>query len=198
MNLGSIAHGVGFWIGAVVCVPLTLLLISKVFLGPRNSVEEEHIHQYIAESQEIQVKMPLYKSKDYIDDFGRKRIIEFLARGGKGTFTAFYITFYNQEYKKYFTIWFFDPGGFFFVRSNLWDGNNVYLTVNRDEMNSADYGTLEKPVPVLKVTGVDKSLRYEDQDSDTEYMTYHYHTNVKMYLGYEMPKDEFRKRFKDK
>jgi hypothetical protein len=75
------------------------------------------------------------------------------------------------------------------------DKENILITVNEEELNNPAYGTLKKPVPILKFTGVDASLRPDNKDYDQAYMDTVYRNNVEMYLKYLMPKKEFKERF---
>ena len=104
---------------------------------------------------------------------------------------ARYIPFYSPEYKKYFSIMYFD-----FPKVYGYDNKEVYLTVNEDEMNNSAYGTKDNPVPVLKMVGAHESIRDNDRDYDQAYMDSFYHNNVIRYLKYKMPKEEFERRFK--
>ena len=83
----------------------------------------------------------------------------------------------------YFTTW-----GFY--------NKEVFMTVNKDDINNPAYGTKDNPVPVLKMVGVYESIRDNDRDYDQAYMDSFYHNNVIRYLKYKMPKEEFERRFK--
>ena len=63
-------------------------------------------------------------------------------------------------------------------------------------MQNPQYGTKENPVPVLKMVGVNESIRLDNKDFDTTYMNEFYKNNVIRYLKYKMSKEEFNKRFK--
>ncbi len=106
--------------------------------------------------------------------------------------SADYRIFYCVEYKKYMNIISFQN-----VKGSY--GNKVlYLTVNRDDMNNPEYGTMDNPVPVLKAVGVSEPIWFNGKDTDLVFMEKFYRNNVIQYLKYKMPKDEFKRRFKSK
>ena len=74
----------------------------------------------------------------------------------------------------------------------------LYLTVNRDDMNNPEYGTKENPVPVLKAVGVSEPIWFSGKDTDSVFIDKFYRNNVINYLKYKLPKEEFERRFKSK
>ena len=187
-------------IGTVIVFPLLLFLINIFYYSNKyNDDAEQYCKEYMNNSYDIEVAMPEEKSKYYIENVDKDVITSetFRERIDNNYFSnprGLFLPFYSVEYKKYFNI-------MCFLGANLmhWPYNRkVILTVNRDDMNNPAYGTKENPVPVLKDIGVDESIRDNDQDYDQAYMDSFYHNNVIRYLKYKMPKEEFKRRFKNK
>ena len=104
--------------------------------------------------------------------------------------SADYTSFYCKECKKYMNIIAFkDVNG-------SYGEKELYLTVNRDDMNNPEYGTKDNPVPVLKAVGVSEPIWFSGKDTDSVFMDNFYRNNVINYLKYKMPKEEFERRFK--
>ena len=180
-------------------VPLIYFLINKLYFPYKyNDNVEVYAEEYIKKSKRIKVYMNDYDSKMYLSNLEpeTKTLETFMVKMDGNYFTnpeARYIPFYSPEYKKYFSIMYFD-----FPKVYGYDNKEVYLTVNEDEMSNSAYGTKDNPVPVLKMVGAHESIRDNDKDYDQAYMDSFYHNNVIRYLKYKMPKEEFERRFKSK
>lgn len=190
---------VGQIVGGALVVPLIYFLINKFYLPNKyNNHAELYVENYIQSSTQIKVYMPNYDSKMYLTnvDPETKTVETFMVKADGNYFTnpeAHYIPFYNLKYKKYFIIMYFD-----YPKIYGYDNKEVYLTVNKDDMNNPEYGIKERPIPVLKMTGVNESIRDNGKDYDKAYMDSFYRNNVIRYLKYKMPKKEFERRFKNK
>ncbi len=186
-------------VGSVLIVPLIYFLVNKLYFRNKyNNDAELYAKEYIERSMQIKVYMPDYESKMYLDniDPDLKTIETFMVRADGNYFAnpeAQYMYFYNPNYKKYFIVMCFN-----YPMVYGYDNKEVYLTVNKDDMNNPQYGTRENPVPVLKMVGVNESIRDGNKDYDKAYMDSFYRKNVIRYLKYKMPKEEFKRRFKSK
>lgn len=185
-------------IGGVLVVPLIYFLINKLYFPYKyNDNVEVYAKNYIKKSKHIKVYMYDYDSKMYLSNLEpeTKTLETFMVKMDGNYFAnpeARYIPFYSPEYKKYFSIMYFD-----FPKVYGYDNKEVYLTVNEDDMSNPEYGTKDNPIPVLKMVGVNESIREDNKDYDKEYMDSFYRENVIRYLKYKMPKSEFKRRFKN-
>jgi hypothetical protein len=193
----TLGYVTGWILGGAVVVPLLYYLISLIFYAP-NKVTETAINQYIADSTIIKIKMNPNPLIDRIknDSTGGhiKTYIAFLSRHNKGNRDYGTNIFYCKEYGKYFSAIFLSERKFLWIDLNSYD-KNVFLTINKKDFNNPKYGSLKNPVPVLKITGVDSSIRDDNKDFDNLYMDSTYRKNVKIYIEYLMPKKEFKERF---
>ncbi len=186
-------------VGTIIVVPLIIFLINKFYFPSKyNNDAYLYAEDYMRNSKQIKVYMPDYDSKMYLDNIDPdiKTVETFMVRADGNYFAnpeAHYIPFYNIEFKKYFIVMYFD-----FATVYGYDNKDVYLTVNQDDMNNSQYGTKENPIPVLKMVGVNESIRDEEKDYDKAYMDSFYRNNVIRYLKYKMPRKEFERRFKGK
>ena len=190
---------IGQIIGSILIIPLIYFLVNRFYFSNKyNNNVEHYVESYIGKSIQIKVYMPDYDSKVYMDNVDPeiKTIETFMVKADGNYFAnpeARYIPFYSMEYKKYFIVMYFDC-----AKVYGYDKKEVYLTVNKDDMNNPEYGTRENPIPVLKMVGVNESIRDNDKDYDKAYMDSFYRQNVICYLKYKMPKGEFKRRFKNK
>ena len=187
-------------IGAIIIVPLIILLINKLYFQNKYNEEAEvYYKDYIKDSYLIKESMPIMDSKLYVHNADKETPLGefFLTRLDGNYFAnpeACYIEFYSTQFRKYFSIMYFTGTNYM----NWPYGMKVILTVNRDDMNNPEYGTKDNPVPVLKDVGVEESIRDGDKDYDKAYMDSFYRKNVIRYLKYKMSKKEFERRFKNK
>lgn len=190
----------GGLIGTAVVIPLMYYLIDNLYYKNKYTNEaEQYYQQYMANSYDIKVVMPYYDSKLYLHNVDSEKYplsemfkISYDSDKYFSNPHADYDIFYCREYKKYLNIISFL--GF----KGAYNSTEVYLTVNRDDMNNPEYGTKDNPVPVLKMVGVHESVRDDNKDYDKAYMDSFYRKNVIMYLKYKMPKEEFERRFRNK
>jgi hypothetical protein len=191
---------IGYVLGMTIVIPLILYIISLIFYAP-NKVTEAIISQYIKDSKTIMESIEGISFKEFLDSdlniggVKTKTITLYLARNNTGTRDYYCYGFYSKKYNKYFRLMTFVEGMGVFPSVNDGDKENILITVNEEELNNPAYGTLKKPVPILKFTGVDASLRTDNKDYDQAYMDTVYRNNVEMYLKYLMPKKEFKERF---
>ena len=81
-------------------------------------------------------------------------------------------------------------------------GKKIIITVNKDELNSNNYGSPNNPIPVFKVRedfpdSISKTRGPEDGwNVDVTENQFKY--NVEQYLTYIMPEEEFQERFEKK
>lgn len=202
MNIGRYIPwaALGGIVGTVVFVPLVSYVIDNLYYKNKYTNEaEQYYQQYITNSYDIKVVMPYYDSKLYLynvdsEKYPLSEVFDTTYDSRKYFINpqADYKTFYCREYKKYLNII------SFFSVNGAYGSKEVYLTINRDDMNNPEYGTKDNPVPVLRAVGVHESIRDNNKDYDKAYMDSFYRKNVIMYLKYKMPKDEFERRFKNK
>lgn len=190
---------IGQIIGAMIVIPFIYYMINKFYYPNKyNQNAEQYADVYMSGSIDIKVVMPEYDSKLYLNNTSEKtKTVERFEVKYDGNYfknpVAYYIPYYSVEYKKYFNVMFFN-----YMKTYGYNGKEVLLRVNRDDMRNPEYGTKENPVPVLRMVGVKESIREEEKDFDTAYMDTFYRKNVIRYLTYKMPKDEFERRFTSK
>ena len=188
----------GSVIGSLFIVPMMPKIVDALYY--KNKYNKESIYcfqQYIDSSYTIKVAMPSGNSKYFLYNVDKERYPLFerfdTTYNSQNYFNnpcAEYTFFYCHEYKKYMNIITFKD-----VNGN-YGNKELYLTVNRGDMNNPAYGTKENPVPVLKAVGVSEPIWFSDKDTDSVFMDNFYRNNVINYLKYKMPKEEFERRFK--
>lgn len=189
---------IGKIIGVCVFIPLGYYIYDIcVYENKYNEEAELYYSDYIKDAKDIIFIMPDYNSKSYLDNIDDKaKTIETFPRSIKenafSSPTGYYIPFYSVKYNKYFSIMYFN-----YVTIYGFFNKQVHLTVNKDDMQNPKYGTKENPIPVLKMVGVNESIRDNNRDFDTLYMNEFYKNNVIRYLKYKMSKKEFNQRFKN-
>ena len=191
---------VGRIIGTLFIIPFIYFLIDKFkYTNKYNDDAELYFEIYTENSEEIKVVMPASsKSQFYLKNVDDKIKVRerFELKAGENYFSSpfgHYVPFYSTEYEKCFSIMYFN----YFIAYGFYGGKEVILTVNKDDMQNTEYGTKENPVPVLKMIGVNNSIRDGNKDFDKEYMDEFYYNNVTRYLKYKMSKKEFESRFKN-
>ena len=191
---------IGSLIGSTFVVPMVSNLIDKFYYKEKyNKNADMFYNQYKDKSYVIKVSMPNADSKLYLHNVDREKYPLYerfdTTNDSRNYFnnpSADYTSFYCKEYKKYMNIIAFVDVNGSYVEKEL------YLTVNRDDMNNPEYGTKENPVPVLKAVGVSEPIWFSGKDTDSVFMDKFYRNNVINYLKYKMPKEEFERRFKNK
>ena len=191
---------IGSLIGSAFVVPMVSNLIDKFYYKEKyNNNAAIFYNQYKDNSYIIKVSMPNADSKLYLHNVDREKYplcevfdTTYDSRNFFNNPSADYTSFYCKECKKYMNIIAFkDVNG-------SYGEKELYLTVNRDDMNNPEYGTKDNPVPVLKAVGVSEPIWFSGKDTDSVFMDKFYRNNVINYLKYKMSKEEFERRFKTK
>ena len=191
---------IGGIIGSFFIVPMMPKIVDALYYKNKYNTDAIMFYkQYIEKSIIINVTMPPADSKYYLNNVDEEKFP--LSERFDTTYDskqyflfpkAYYTTFYSLDYKKYLNIITFYRVNGSYVEKEL------YLTVNRDDMNNPEYGTKDNPVPVLKAVGVSEPIWFSGKDTDSVFMDNFYRNNVINYLKYKMPKEEFERRFKNK
>ena len=191
----------GSLIGSAFVVPMVSNLIDKFYYKEKYNNNNAAIfyNQYKDNSYIIKVSMPNAGSKLYLHNVDREKYplcevfdTTYDSRNFFNNPSADYTSFYCKECKKYMNI-------IAFMNVNgSYGEKELYLTVNRDDMNNPEYGTKDNPVPVLKAVGVSEPIWFSGKDTDSVFMDKFYRNNVINYLKYKMSKEEFERRFKTK
>lgn len=195
---------IGQIIGVTLLIPLGYYLYDKFKYEDKYNNDAKQIYQlYMNNSDTITDTMPAYESDKYIRTRSKyfedsEYVVNDLSfplnsrsDGISNTLIAQTITFYNSTYKRYFILMLFG----YYNGCDIFN-KEVCLTINKDDMQNPQYGTKENPIPVLKMIGVNESIRSNNKDFDTIYMNEFYKNNVIRYLKYKMSKEEFNQRFK--
>ena len=189
---------IGSLIGSAFVVPMVSNLIDKFYYKEKyNNNAAIFYNQYKDNSYIIKVSMPNADSKLYLHNVDREKYplcevfdTTYDSHNFFNNPSADYTSFYCKECKKYMNI-------IAFMNVNgSYGEKELYLTVNRDDMNNPEYGTKDNPVPVLKAVGVSEPIWFSGKDTDSVFMDNFYRNNVINYLKYKMPKEEFERRFK--
>ena len=191
---------IGSLIGTLLIVPMMPKIVDALYYKNKYNNEAVNFYKtYMDKCYTIKVTMPPEESQLYlnnIDDAKYPLSEVFDTTYNSSIFfynpSADYTSFYCKEYKKYMNIIAFMNVNGSYVEKEL------YLTVNRDDMNNPEYGTKDNPVPVLKAVGVSEPIWFSGKDTDSVFMDNFYRNNVINYLKYKMPKEEFKRRFKSK
>ena len=191
---------IGSLVGSFVIVPMMPKIVDALYYKNKYNTDAIMFYkQYIEKSIIINVTMPPADSKYYLNNVDEEKFP--LSERFDTTYDSkqyfsfpkvYYTTFYSLYYKKYLNIITFYRVNGSYVEKEL------YLTVNRDDMNNPEYGTKENPVPVLKAVGVSETIWFSGKDSDSVFIEKFYRNNVINYLKYKMPKEEFERRFRSK
>ncbi len=159
---------IGSLIGSAFVVPMMPKVIDA--LCYKNKYNNEAVifyKQYMDKCYRIKVIMPPADSKYYLNNVDEEKFP--LSERFDTTYDskqyflfpkAYYTTFYSLDYKKYLNIITFYRVNGSYIEKEL------YLTVNRDDMNNPEYGTKDNPVPVLGV------IHIITIDSKVEFLLY--------------------------
>ncbi len=191
---------IGSIIGANLIVPMMPKIVDTLYYKDKyNNDALKYYLKYIADSMKVKVVMPDFDSKFFLHNVDRERfplgetfVTTYDDKQYFNNPSADYMYFYCVEYKKYMNIISFKNV------DGSYGNKELYLTVNRDDMNNPQYGTMDNPVPVLKAVGVSEPIWFNGKDTDSVFMDKFYRNNVIQYLKYKMSKEEFEKRFKSK
>lgn len=191
----------------LICIILILnLLATWIFVSKNNG--KAFVENYIRSSKEVKIKVKKESFDDMFNGYSYlKQIIIF-----KGIFgNSSNYTFRDEYSGKFYKIVRFDKYGNTFSHPQTYLIDNKELNVKIDplQINNPSFGTKENPILVFSYKGVnDDFIMDMDTDEKDESGIYkqapisiapteeEYHYNVKQYLTYVMPKEEFKKRFK--
>ena len=201
---------IGYFLGLLIGAPLVFFLISYIFLRPRN-IEEIQILNYIDNSEKKLLKEPIpYLSKYDGDDerLGGSTISKttYFSNRNMSYLRGDSYIFFSKELNKYVQTLVISEGAY--LNKELLDfGNskknkNVFPDIifyyNKIQNEDPSYGTIDKPLPILHFRSANpalKSMRKENKDADEAYLKKVYEENVKLYLGYFIEKEDFKKLF---
>ena len=194
-------------LGGIGTILILNFLINLIFVSKNSG--KDFVETYIKESKKIRIRVD---SKDFADKF---TYVSYF----KGT--AFFKGIYGNSRDeivldninhKYYRIMRFDPFGFKFSFAQTSKIKNKELIIKVDPLqyNDKTFGTKENPILVFWYEGANEKLmtdiRTDDKDEKGFYINKdvqlspteeEYRYNVELYLTYVMPKDEFKKRFKN-
>lgn len=193
----GISGAMGYILGTIVVVPLLLYLISIIFYGPRK-VSPDQIYSYVNNCIDVTDSVKRYSFLEYTNSgekIGRqiKRYKAYLDRHSTGDRRYFGYVYYSKKCNRYFNLLIISEG--MGIIDGIMDVLNIQMTINKEDYGNPAYGSIDNPIPVLKVTGINKSVRYANKDYDKAYMDTVFYNNVKLYLEYIMPKKEFKARY---
>ncbi|WP_210151618.1 hypothetical protein [Chryseobacterium scophthalmum] len=181
-------------------------IINLIFVSKNNG--KNHVDDYIKDSKEVKVRVnPNYfDGKIDVQNYFKYTII---FKGIYGKIDGF--EFKDDLTGKYFKIIRFDKYGvdYGLPQSTKLDEEELYVKIDPLQINNPSFGTKENPILVFSYKGVNQQLttdiRTDEIGKDGFYINKEvqlspteeeYRYNVEQYLTYEMPKEEFKKRFK--
>ena len=194
-------------LGGIIIILLLNFLISLFFVSKNKG--EKYVEQYKSLSKELKVKVnPELFDEQFTHTSYFKGTIFFKGLYGN---TSDYI-FKDDYSQRYFKIMRFNPYGDKFRQAQTYKIDNKELIVKVDPLqyNDKTFGTKENPILVFWYEGANEKLmtdiRTDEKDKDGFYINKdvqlspteeEYRYNVEQYLTYVMPKEEFKKRFKN-
>lgn len=204
LRMGGLIGGI---IGALVVLPVIILVYNKYFIK-KNNVVEPFIKTYMQNVVEVQFKMPNTSNipigeEPFISEQIETKLVKKNMTGSNSKLSYYYYQdIYSVQNKKYIRIGMFDLNNLFWF--DIGD-STVMLKINKDDFNNPKYGTKEKPLMCFSLRGANGSLtaigsgvkdsgKIYNIDTSPEQFDY----NTYMYLTYVMPKEEFEERFEKK
>ena len=194
-------------LGGIGTILILNFLINLIFVSKNSG--EKYVEQYKSLSKEIKVKVnPELFDEQFTHTSYFKGTIFFKGLYGN---TSDYI-FKDDYSQRYFKIMRFNPYGDKFRQAQTYKIDNKELIVKVDPLqyNDNTFGTKENPILVFWYKGANEKLmtdiRTDEKDKDGFYINKdvqlspteeEYRYNVTQYLTYVMPKEEFKKRFKN-
>ena len=194
-------------LGGIGTILILNFLINLIFVSKNSG--EKYVEQYKSLSKELKVKVnPELFDEQFTHTSYFKGTIFFKGLYGN---TSDYI-FKDDYSQRYFKIMRFNPYGDKFRQAQTYKIDNKELIVKVDPLqyNDKTFGTKENPILVFWYKGANEKLmtdiRTDEKDKDGFYINKdvqlspteeEYRYNVELYLTYVMPKDEFKKRFKN-
>ena len=194
-------------LGGIGTILILNFLINLIFVSKNSG--KDFVETYIKNSQ----KNRIYVKSEHFDEMFNgynyyKGSIFFKGIfGGSSNYT-----FKDNLSKKYFKIVRFDSFGkkFSYPQTYKIDNKELIVKVDPLQYNDKTFGTKENPILVFWYEGANEKLmtdiRTDDKDEKGFYINKdvqlspteeEYRYNVELYLTYVMPKDEFKKRFKN-
>ncbi|MDM1548842.1 hypothetical protein HX096_13370 [Empedobacter falsenii] len=194
-------------LGGIVVILLLNFLINLLFVSKNKG--KDFVETYIKESKKIRIRVD---SKDFSGKFTHVSYF-------KGT--VFFKGLYGNSQDeivldninhKYYRIMRFDPYGdkFSYAQTYKIDNKELIVKVDPLQYNDKTFGTKENPILVFWYKGANEKLimnmDIDELDEDGVYKQAptlispteeEYRYNVTQYLTYVMPKEEFKKRFKN-
>ena len=194
--------GFGYAIGIIVVVPLLAWVVNFIFYSG-NRASDEQVQQYIENSiTEIFIE----NKKDRLDKgyiiYTRK-----LQRRRGGIITFRWSLFYDENYKKFYSLITFDDlhksddkRNFVMERS---DSATYRILINKDQLNNPNYGTKDNPIPIWPIELLkydktdlsDDSLRTEELTEMIGLSSEVTQLHIQQYLTHFMPKEEYKEMF---
>ena len=194
-------------LGGIVIILLLNFLINLIFVSKNDG--KDFVETYIKESKKIRIRVD---SRDFSGKFTHVSYF-------KGTvfFKGLYgnsqdeIVLDNSNHK-YYRLMRFDPYGdkFSYPQTYKIDNKELIVKVDPLQYNDKTFGTKENPILVFWYEGANEKLimnmDIDELDEDGVYKQEptlisppeeEYRYNVEQYLTYVMPKEEFKKRFKN-
>ncbi|SSZ55748.1 Uncharacterised protein [Bergeyella zoohelcum] len=196
-------------LGAIGVILLLNFLINLIFVSKNNG--KEFIETYIKESKVVKVKVDLsfFQGMNSHESYFKGT---FLFRGIYGNTSD--LTFKDDYSKLYFKLMRFDPYGDKFSlpqSSKIENQELIVKKVDPLQLNDKKFGTKQNPILVFWYKGANKELMTEMETGEREEngrsiyehvllspTEKEYRYNVEQYLTYVMPKEEFKRRFKNK
>ena len=194
-------------LGGIIIILLLNFLINLVFVSKNDG--KNFLESYIKSSENKKVKV------DLTFFHGMNSSVSFFK--GTAFFKGLYgntsdITFKDHLSNRYFKLMRFDPFGeqFSLAQSGKIDNKELIVKVDPLQYNDKTFGTKENPILVFWYEGANEKLimnmDIDELDEDGVYKQEptlispteeEYRYNVEQYLTYVMPKEEFKKRFKN-
>ena len=194
-------------LGGIGIILILNFLINLVFVSKNDG--KNFLESYIKSSEKKKVKVDLTFFQ------GMNSSVSFFK--GTAFFKGLYgntsdITFKDHLSNRYFKLMRFDPFGeqFSLAQSGKIDNKELIVKVDPLQYNDKTFGTKENPILVFWYEGANEKLimnmDIDELDEDGVYKQEptlispteeEYRYNVTQYLTYVMPKEEFKKRFKN-
>ena len=197
-NLGT-PYAIGYILAGVIGIPLVLYFANQLFF--KHNDGEKHMHEYIANSEDLKVFIPEWSEEN---ERGFEQYTAFLSKRG-GKVNVDYIIIHSNEHKKYFSLRFINLNNFAQNVGYVIFDRSVIITVNKDDLKNPILGGKKNPILVFKVVGDGKPISINTTDANGKEIDISYdvtqkiyETNVLYHLTYIMPKDEFKERFESK
>ena len=194
----------GYLIGAIIVLPIIIFVWNKYFLKKNNDADS-FTKSYISNVVEVNIHIPKSRGLPvgeypYQDELINTKIAaKNMAKDETSRSHYAFRDVFDSVTKRNIRIVMFD------INRSFWydiGDSTVILKVNKDDFNSPEYGTKEKPLICFSLRGANRPLTaigsgVKDSGKiyniDTSPKQFDY--NVYMYLTYVMPKEEFEDRF---